>query len=71
MAEVPSSPLDLQPGAILIIKGRSWVVDAFRAGRNGDVEIQTTRRTERRIVTVLWPVDVLQGPRAAATRIGC
>src|SRR5208337_2621289 len=47
MAEDPSVPLDLQPGSIVMIKGRSWVVDALRTGRDGDMEIQTTRRTER------------------------
>jgi len=61
MAEDPSVPLDLQPGSIVMIKGRSWVVDALRAGRDGDTEIQTTRRTERRSETVLWPADVVQG----------
>jgi len=61
MAEDPSVPLDLQPGSIVMIKGRSWVVDALRAGRDGDMEIQTTRRTERRSETVLWPADVVQG----------
>jgi len=61
MAEDRSWPPDLQPGAIVMIKGRSWVVDALRAGRNGDMEIRTTRRTERRSETVLWPADVVQG----------
>jgi len=61
MAEAPYSPHDLQPGTIIMIKGRSWVVDVLRAGRDGGVEIQTTRRTERRSETVLWPADVVQG----------
>ena len=61
MAEEPSLPPDLELGAIVMIKGRPWVVDALWAGRNGDVRIQTTHRTERRSETVLWPADVVQG----------
>ena len=37
------------------------MVDALRAGRNGEVEIQTTRRAERWSETVVWPADVVQG----------
>jgi len=58
MVEHPSLPVDLRPGAIVTIKGRPWVVDALRAGRNGEVEIQTTSRAERWSETVLWPADV-------------
>ena len=61
MAEEPSLPPDLELGAILMIKGPPWVVDALWTGRNGDVRIQTTHRTERRSETVLWPADVVQG----------
>jgi hypothetical protein len=52
---------DLQPGETVMIRGRSWVVDGLRPGRNGKMEIQTTRRVERLTETVRWPADVFLG----------
>jgi len=53
--------LDLQPGGTVVIRGRSFVVESLRRGRNGDVQIQATRRSGRWSETVLWPAEAIEG----------
>jgi hypothetical protein len=61
MTEDPCRMLDLQPGRTVVIRGRPFVVESLRAGRNGEVQIQAIRRTERWSETVLLPADAILG----------
>ena len=61
MTDDQTRTLDLQPGRTVVIRGRSFVVESLRRGRNGDVQIQATRRTGRWSETVLWPAEAILG----------
>lgn len=44
----------LEPGQTLMVRGRRYVIDALRTGRNGETQVQATWRGDRLIETVLW-----------------
>ena len=38
----------LEPGQTLMVRGRRYVIDALRTGRNGDTQVQATRYNDVR-----------------------